>query len=204
MLIYLKEEGIKYQPDIVMLGYIDSDTVRNTLKFRDYLKPKFELVDNKLKLTNVPIPPPDLVLKRQLFRPRFFDLLTILFEKYKKRIEAADAQTITKAILDEMIKTINDIGAVPIFVYLPSNYDEIKRLTDERQSPEEVFFFEYCKGKNLHCLSTCPYFLFHKKKGVKFKTYGHWSAKGHKIVAQAIKEWLFKNNIWTEEGSSLD
>ena len=205
MLIYLKEEGIKYQPDIVMLGYIDGDRVRNTLKFRDYLKPKFELVGNKLKLTNTPIPSPDVVFRREIFRPRFFDLLAILFEKYTRRTATADTQTaITKAILDEMIKTIDGIGALPIFVYLPSNYDEIKRLTDKGQSPEEKFFFEYCGEKNVCCLSTCPDFLFHKKDGVKFKTYGHWSATGHKIVAQAISGWLFKNNIWSKEGGNLN
>lgn len=35
MLIFLQEEGIKYKPDIVILGFIRADMNRNTLQFRD-------------------------------------------------------------------------------------------------------------------------------------------------------------------------
>jgi hypothetical protein len=35
MLLYLKEEGAKYHPDVVILGYVSLDAPRNLLSFRD-------------------------------------------------------------------------------------------------------------------------------------------------------------------------
>jgi hypothetical protein len=197
MLIYLKEEGIKYKPDIVILGFLNGDMFRNILEFRDFPKPKFELFNNELKLRNISVPSPELMRKKELYGLKFPDLLTMLYQKFLRKIgkDNIDKETITKAILDEMIKTIDSIGATPIFVYFPSCYDEIMKLTDEKQTPEENFFFEYCLGKNIHCLSMCPYFLFYKKQGVKFKAQGHWGPEEHRIVAQAIKEYLFNSGL---------
>src|SRR5262249_10078893 len=36
MLLYLREEGIKYRPDIVILGFVSEDMRRNMLSFKDY------------------------------------------------------------------------------------------------------------------------------------------------------------------------
>src|SRR5262249_1689918 len=41
MLLYLQEEGIKYHPDIVILGFLPFDMKRNVVSFRDYAKPRF-------------------------------------------------------------------------------------------------------------------------------------------------------------------
>src|SRR6516164_467780 len=43
MLLYLWEEGIKYHPDLVILGFLSMDMRRNMLSFRDYAKPRFVL-----------------------------------------------------------------------------------------------------------------------------------------------------------------
>ncbi len=50
------EEGIKYTPDIVVLGFIQPDMSRNMLNFRDFAKPKFKLRNKELKLTASPVP----------------------------------------------------------------------------------------------------------------------------------------------------
>ena len=41
MLILFKEEGVKYQPDVVILGFLPLDMSRNLLDFRDFAKPRF-------------------------------------------------------------------------------------------------------------------------------------------------------------------
>jgi hypothetical protein len=38
MLILFGEEGVKYEPDIVILGFLPLDMARNVLKFRDFAK----------------------------------------------------------------------------------------------------------------------------------------------------------------------
>jgi lysophospholipase L1-like esterase len=52
MLIYLQEEGSKYTPDVVILGFLTPDMTRNMLMFRDYAKPKFILTNEQLSLVN--------------------------------------------------------------------------------------------------------------------------------------------------------
>jgi hypothetical protein len=74
MLLYLKEEGIKYHTDIVILGFVALDMDRNLVSFRDYAKPRFVLDGARLVLTNTPIPTIDEVLARS----KFADLLAML------------------------------------------------------------------------------------------------------------------------------
>jgi hypothetical protein len=64
MLILFKEEGIKYRPDIVLLGFLPLDMSRNLLDFRDFAKPRFILERGELKLTGIPVPRPEEILKR--------------------------------------------------------------------------------------------------------------------------------------------
>ncbi len=68
MLLYLKEEGVKYSPDVVILGYVSIDPPRNLLSFRDFAKPKFELAPGGLRLTHVPVPTPESVLAWEPYR----------------------------------------------------------------------------------------------------------------------------------------
>ncbi len=69
MLIDLREEGVKYKPDIVLLGFVWFDVFRNLWNFNTYAKPKFVLRDHKLILTHVPVPSPDTILREEIYRP---------------------------------------------------------------------------------------------------------------------------------------
>ena len=62
MLILFKEEGVKYQPDIVILGFLALDMSRNLLEFRDFAKPRFVLENGELELTGTPVPRPEDIL----------------------------------------------------------------------------------------------------------------------------------------------
>ena len=195
MLIYLQEEGVKYSPDIVILGFIYGDMRRNLTYFRDYAKPEFELVGKELKLTHVPVPSPESFLDGEVYRSKFHDLLTILYYrlmlhsgKEKERMER-----ITTAIFDEMIKTIKDIGAIPVFAYLP--YNEELENTDEKITDRERFLFRYCTARNIYCLSVRPYFSASARRGVFFKKSGHWDSKGNMIAAEGIQAYLSENVI---------
>ncbi len=193
MLIYLKEEGVRYHPDIVILGFVYGDMKRNLMEFRDYSKPKFELVNGELKLTNVPVPLPESFLKNEFYRPKFYDLLTILYHKSMLHfgVEQKRTEVITAAILDEIVKTIKSVHAVPVFTYLPYNLE--MENADEKTTAKEEYFFNYCNGRDVCCVSLRPYFAANRKKGVVFKTDGHWDARGHLIAAEGIKGYLLQN-----------
>jgi hypothetical protein len=191
MLILLKEEGIKYEPDIIILGFLTMDMSRNLLNFRDYAKPKF-VVDNKeLRLKNSPVPSPQEIIKWDWIRPRIVDMLSIIRHVFRhlSGLQEKREEEITTALLTEIIKLADSIHAIPIVAYLPAR-DEIS--VDTALMPGEKYLLAMCQTNDrVRCFSTRPYFAEKMTKGVTFKKgYGHWGPAGHLAVAEAIKRYL--------------
>jgi hypothetical protein len=195
MLILLREEGIKYEPDIVILGFMVGDMSRNLLQFRDYAKPKFVSDHGELMLTGTPVPRPEEFLKWDWARPRAIDLLSIARNKFMKSYGAPEKEkemkNITTALLTEIITLTDRIHAIPIFVYLPPG-GEISDRTALTQG--EKFLFSMCEtnGK-VKCFSTRPAFAEKIAKGTKEASFilkWHWGPEGHLTVAEAIKRYL--------------
>ena len=186
MLLYLKEEGLKYHPDIVILGFMPDDMERNVLSFRDYAKPHFALREGRLELTTGPVPRPEETLAAEKWRSKFGDLLTMARSRYDWRSGKTSAMTkdLTAAILDEMKAAIETAGARPAFAYLPV-YGEIPR-TDEGMTSRERAFFAYCKERGVTSLYIQPAFRAKAKQGAKFKTAGHWGPLEHKTAAEGL------------------
>jgi hypothetical protein len=195
MLLYLKEEGLRYRPDVVVVGFLPDDMERNVVAFRDYAKPRFVLEDGRLELTNVPVPTPDDVLRREAFRPRFLDLLTMLRGHYLRR-SGRDQDTmreITLPILDEMNAAITAAGARAGFAYLPV-YGEIDK-PEPGMTGRERFFFSHWRQRGIQSMYLRPYFLEKLRRGVEFKTYGHWGPLEHQTVAEGVKAYLVEKGL---------
>jgi len=190
MLILLKEEGVKYEPDIVILGFLPRDMPRNLLKFRDFAKPRFVLKRDKLTLTGTPVPRPEDILQWDWTSPKIFDLFSIM--RYKVRVKLGlykkEMLDITTAILMDMIGVIESIHAIPILVYLPAGR-EIYMYPAVIQ--DEAYMFSTCQlnGK-AKCFSTRSSFAEKIAKGETFNLIGHWGPEGHRTVAEAIKHYL--------------
>ena len=194
MLILLKEEGIQYNPDIIMLGFLPMDMSRNLLTFRDFAKPKFVLENNKLRLTGNPVPRPEEIISWDWVYPRIVSIASIVNYKMKELSGEfrEESEKITTAILTELTKVAVSIGATPIFTYLPSQ-EEITpvSLSTTDLTLGEKFFFAMCqKIDQLKCFSTRPFFIEKMNKGITFKSHGHWGPAGHLTVAEAIKGYL--------------
>src|SRR5262245_47270071 len=58
MLVLFREEGSKYEPSLVVLGFVASDMERNLMGFRDYAKPRFVVTGGELRLVGTPVPHP--------------------------------------------------------------------------------------------------------------------------------------------------
>ncbi|HMD97579.1 MAG TPA: SGNH/GDSL hydrolase family protein [Terriglobia bacterium] len=206
MLLYLKEEGVKYRPDVVMLGFTYVDVYRNIWSFYAYAKPKFELTSGGLRLTNVPVPTPDRVLAREPYRSKALDLLVILRAKLRWNLgeNEAEARNLTRALLDEIIATTRSIGATPVFVYLPVG-EEIQPFRAQylAYSPSveerEQFLRDYCQNRGIPCVLLGPRFREEAKRGVHLLPpqglFGHWTPEAHRIAAQEIKDFLVKDNL---------
>jgi hypothetical protein len=190
MLILLGEEGIRYSPDLIILGFLPIDMSRNVLNFRDFAKPKFVLDGEALRLTGSPVPTPEEVLKWDWIRPRVIDAFSGVRHMLGKRTGAYDRElsTITAAILTRIIDMAESTQAVPVFVYLPYG-SEIS--TDASRNAGEDHFFSMCDADTrVHCFSARPRFAEKLIQGVDFDTEGHWGPAGHLAVAEAIEHYL--------------
>jgi hypothetical protein len=192
MLIFFETEGVRYEPDIVILGFLKMDMERNLLSFRDFAKPRFVVRGGQLELTGVPVPRPEDVLAWDWTRPRTLDILSILSFRFRDRfgLREREMQTTTTAILARLIEVTRGVGATPVFAYLPHR-DEMTSQVD--RLPGETFMFSLCRPDNgAQCLSTRPRFLEKAAGGETFKVAGHWDAAGHRAVAEALQRFLVR------------
>ena len=195
MLLYLKEEGLKYRPDLVIVGFLPDDMERNVVAFRDYAKPRFVLQDGRLALTNVPVPAPADVLGREALRPKFLDLLSMLRGHYERRTgrDQSSMREITLALLDEMHGAVSAAGARIAFAYLPV-YGEIDK-PDPGMTGRERFFFSHWRRQGVQSMYLRPFFLDKLRRGAEFKTYGHWGPLEHQTVAEGVRAYLLEKGL---------
>lgn len=197
MLILLKEEGVKYAPDIVILGFLPLDMSRNLLTFRDFAKPRFVIERGELKLIGTPVPTPEEILQWDWMRPRMLDLFSTLYHRVRKSVglQKKEMEQITTAILTEMIRLVESIPATPILAYLPRGREIAKETA---VTENETYMFSVCKlNEKARCFSTRPYFAEKIAQGKSFKSRGHWEAAGHLAVAEAIKKYLIDEGLVT-------
>ena len=197
MLILFREEGVKYEPDIVILGFLPLDMPRNVLKFRDFAKPRFVLEGGELKLTGVPVPRPEEILDWDWTRPRLVDVFSLMDHELRALfgIRDKEIEEITTAILKEMIKSIESVPAIPILAYLP-RAREIAMETAMTRG--EAYMFSMCQlNEKAKCFSTRPHFAKKIEKGKTFKSSGHWEPAGHLTVGEAIKNYLVEEGYVT-------
>ena len=190
MLLLFKEEGVKYEPDIVILGFLALDMSRNLLRFRDFAKPRFVLDKGALKLTGTPVPRPEEILQWDWVRPRVVDLFSLLQHRIEKTsgLQKKEMEEITAAILADLIRTSESIRAVPILAYLPRGKEIAMDIT---LTEDEAFMFSLCQSnKKAQCFSTRPRFAEKIARGERFKSSGHWEPAGHLTVAEAIQRYL--------------
>ncbi len=156
MLILLREEGFRYSPDIVVIGFKNTDMSRNLLSFRDYAKPRFKVVDGQLRQVAGEISTPEETLARDWRRSRFLDIVSAIWYDHEVRngARAVAAQAITGAIFTQMAADIRAHGAQPVFG-LPSCYRVRRWAVHSRAAgPESMSSRPPAAGVRVHHVSS--------------------------------------------------
>jgi hypothetical protein len=190
MLILLQETGIRYEPDIVILGFLPMDMSRNMLEFRDFAKPMFVLADGELVLKGIPVPAPEEVIYRDRLRPRLLDVFSVVHHMVRKwlGLYTREMEQKTAAILEKIAATADSIGAIPIFVFLPAAGDI---SANPRLRPGEKYLFSVCSSiSTAECFSARPHFSEKLSQGMTFIKSSHWGPAGQLTVAEAIRDYL--------------
>jgi hypothetical protein len=195
MLLYLKEVGAAYEPDVVVLGFVHDDMERNRLAFRDFAKPRFELRGGRLVLTAVPVPTPEAVLAAEPWRSKFKDLFTMLSARVRERVSLAarERNLLTTALLDEFQRTVEGMGSRPLLAYLPV-WDELEAPPGARTAGE-AFFIPYCAERRVAHVLLRKAFLAEHDGGTPLKATGHWGPAEHEIAARGLRDALVKEGL---------
>jgi hypothetical protein len=199
--LYIREFGLRFKPDLVILGFFDLDIDRNVLAFRDYAKPRFMLDGSgELMLTNVPVPSPDEVLSRNQRLPRsyLFELArkafsihlgrTVLYERQRRR-----EQTLTCAILDGAYRETKNAGAELLLVFIPWSLEEQLRSAEgllERWAGSSGAPFLNLRKY----MTTLPRERTEGLYGDPDEG-GHWTPAGHRTAAEAIASTIIEKKL---------
>jgi len=182
MLLYLREEVVRYHPDVVLLAFPYLDVARDRLAFRDSPKPRFALENGKPVLRNTPVPRGQQIMAEEPYRIKLVDLAGLMYTKaFGAQARAEEARAVTSAILDEIVETVRAAGAEPVIFYMPV----LEELADKSPelSEQERYLAEFCRQRKVRCLQLRPAFAQSK---LKLVTEGHWTPQEHRIAAQAL------------------
>jgi hypothetical protein len=188
-LLMLTHRGFRYQPDVVLLGFYIPDIFRtDDLYHGGYAKPRFELRDHGLALTNVPVPelagpsPPP----RGLARSQVYRLLQAKLE-YRG---FGDSWDLTDAILKRMNEETTAAGARLVAVIIPTEQavygSGFDRWLQARTTGKAA---DLLRRHGIEHLDLTPVLIAEAERSgerLYFPRDGHLTATGHEVAGRAI------------------
>jgi hypothetical protein len=188
-LLYLREAGAEYRPDVVLLLFYLNDFTNNRASAQYYTnKPYFLSSDSGgLDLRNVPVPPPS--VSQRLARwiggtyvwGRALQGATGVLQRIRADGTASPAEpTVTLRLLREVDRTTRELGARFALVSVPMR-DDARKDALRREAAESGFSF----------LSLDSAFAA-AGTGLTFPENGHWTAHGHAVAADAMEGLLLE------------
>lgn len=189
-LLYLREALPLYHPDIVLVGHVTDDSMRNMLAFRSFAKPWFRAADEGLVLHGVPVPTPAQFLAAHPRGSRLLDLVTMARERLLWRWgdRMGETDRLTDAILSAIFREARAAGARPGIVLLPV-WGELG-VADPAPLPGEQFVQALAAREGVPCLALRPLFVERARLGTDFERREHWRPLEHRLAAGGIADFL--------------
>ena len=191
---------------LVVLMFFENDVGDNNSDVRNNKpKPKFQVVDDQLELTGVPVPkderwdrPPERKAEenfwrataKKIFFPSHFlhDLffrVSQFFVQHVKEEEHPDL-TLTIRILEELKKEVEDRGARFVLAFIPSRLEVDK---PDSSPPYQAALKPLCRERGIEYLDLAPAF-----RNRWFRTYYrnsiHWNPRGQGVAAEVLGDYL--------------
>lgn len=199
---------------LVVLMFSENDVDDNNYSVRNFKpKPHYQLVENRLVLTGVPVPktedwarsPPSEVaweswrmkVTNIFLRSHFIHDIYFRYNLFRssnkdnaiqKDGKEADL-TLTARILEELKKEVETRGAKLVVFFIPSKR-EIERLDDSL--PYQIAIADLCRRRGIEYVD-----LASDLKKTWYRTYyrngGHWNSRGNQVAAEAIYTYLTRD-----------
>jgi len=196
MYLTLRDEIARYQPELVVVAFIDNDLVRSQLTFRDYKKPRYVLRGDDLELTNTPIGAIEDVYEEVKRRHstksawryvRTFGFVSKVLHKLGIGVE--DHRPLNTRIVEAMIAACDGVGAEFLLVHL-AHSDAIR---GPHADEGEEFLRQFVSTHDVRALETRPAFLAENRDWVM----GHYKSKEAEVVARLVYERITSLPAWT-------
>jgi hypothetical protein len=218
--LYLKHRGIHYQPDIVLLLFHLNDVYsNNSSEIYRHNKPRFQFVNNKLTLTNYPVPEPslkqrldDYILGNTYFLARLYSI----FKSQDRVIGRANDdplkilkiewRILRKQLMPRRVETDND-NIQADYGITKSLLLSLNDLVTQNEARLIVVSVP-TEDENLRRFLTntlqsagIPYLPLDEafstiKEIVTFEHDPHWNVLGHKVVAVAVENFLLDLGVF--------
>jgi hypothetical protein len=203
-LLYLRESGLSFEPDVVLLLFCGSDFDDNMSRERNwYYKPRFILESGSLRLQNVPVP--ESTLKQRLDRyfygktyilGRVYHYCLVTHREIAGLFSWADEGNGAKedsglrgefAVTCHLVKAMNDLcrQSNADFMIASVPMDEGRR----------AFLQDLCLNENIPYLSLDESFSEAEDR-VTFPHDGHWNPTGHYLAAETIERFLRDQGVF--------
>lgn len=211
--IYLRfqQEASQFPRPIVLFGILTLDADRSVLSFREMTKPRFVVENDRLHLTNTPIPlisakswvdshPPSIRSYYFSMLLRFVDLVGANFDDKLVNNKAEEKRLVNQLLIDEAFRLADAQGMRLAFVlfYTPPE------LTSEGW--RERFLKDSLRELDAPYFDTKPLLLeIAEQRGYKISQFyddtDHHNAVGNAIIAAGLATFLQRQG-WLEESQT--
>jgi lysophospholipase L1-like esterase len=194
MLLMLRQRGLAYRPDVVLIGLFEGDVFRTARSYQlVYPKPRFRLDGDELRLTNVPVPELDPAARqRRPFPLRSLALLATRTRDLYEHLGYGEAWPLTERIVVAMRDAARESGASVLFVLIPKDraiYDRGWRQRIHLRALAKMR--ELLERHGIPCVDLTPALRAAAgaapSEPLYFAGDGHWTPAGHRVAAEAIR-----------------
>lgn len=209
-LLWYREDGIKYETDLVVLVFCGNDERQNHLQhdYYIYYKPRFTLEQGNLTLTGVPTLKASMYLRLNHFlrqHSAFFWFLdrkgTAFFNRFKVKSSATNPVVsgtngarkpfeLTLTLLKE-IRLLAELNGAKFMIvpmrtwWNPPSGEAFERFLDALRANEFLMIDD---------VESLPGF---DTKKMRLPQDPHWNSAGHRFVADKIKEYIESEQLLT-------
>ncbi len=200
--VLVAELGLRFSPDLVVLGFFESDLEGNVADFHGYMKPRFYLEDGELVLHGTPIPDGVPLLKAPFELPSFYlgalanKAVNAVLDRTKLRpIDEREDWRITQAIFEAAKRESMEAGAEFLLVDIPFGVQ--RESTSIKRAVAA-----WAENTDIHFLSLREVFTELPREKWDDVNDGHFTAMGHAETAKALMTYSGNASLLPETGNA--
>jgi len=186
---FLNREGLKYSPDLVIVGFVDNDAEPQSMVL---INPKWEMERARSWFLELVKDRLNVLFKRNIFTLKRVGYSSHSWENFDWRKERC------AKVFKNMRDLLNERDTPLLVMLFPS----IAYQSGPIAPYEEYRYFKvihdyikaFCSEENIQVLDLYPYFEGRPAKDLRQET-GHLNREGYTLVADAIVEYLDKRKL---------